>query len=35
MKPVDGGGLEVTCWLPAQVAATAHASIHTQEGASL
>ncbi len=26
MKPVDGGGLEVTCWLPAQAARTAGSS---------
>ena len=25
MKPVDGGGLEVTCWLPAQAMRTAAA----------
>jgi signal transduction histidine kinase len=35
MKPVDGGGLEVTCWLPAQVSAAVQAAAHTQEAATL
>jgi len=35
MKPVDGGGLEVTCWLPAQVPATVSHIAQHPEGASL
>lgn len=35
MKPVDGGGLEVTCWLPAQVTATVQNTVHLPEGAPL
>ena len=34
MKPVDGGGLEVTCWLPAQAALAPAATAHQQEGAA-
>ena len=35
MKPVDGGGLEVMCWLPAQVSITAQSMVHHPEGAPL
>jgi len=34
MKPVDGGGLEVTCWLPAQAALAPAATAHQPEGAA-
>jgi signal transduction histidine kinase len=33
MKPVEGGGLEVTCWLPAQVSITAQSAAHHPEAA--
>ncbi len=33
MKSVDGGGLEVTCWLPAQAAVAPPVSAHQAEGA--
>lgn len=34
MKSVDGGGLEVTCWLPAQAALAPSAAVHQPEGAA-
>jgi len=34
MKPVDGGGLEVTCWLPAQAPLAPAATAHQPEGAA-
>ncbi len=34
MKSVDGGGLEVTCWLPAQAALAPSVNAHQPEGAA-